>query len=114
MEERQEDVELKGPLGWSVKANGAHVTMLLMLALSSGMLLWALRDHDLRALQLISAAGQERRTQIEQLTLQQQKLQEGLDTVVYMLSLNQEDRARLRLEMPGSLRMKLLAQERQK
>lgn len=110
----EDNVEFKGPLGWSVKANGAHVTLLILMAVSAAAILWALRDHDLRAAAALSIIAQERRMQIEQLAMQQQRLQDGLDTVVYMLSLSPEDRARLKLEMPGGLRTKLLAQERQK
>lgn len=111
-QQREDDLEIKGPLGWSVRASGKQVILLVGIVASAGALLWMIRDHDVRASEKVIEISTVHQQQLQQVAHQQVRLQESLDTVVYVLSLEPEDRKNLRLAMPASLRAKLVEQER--
>lgn len=109
---RKDDLEISGPFGWSVRANGREVVGLLMLVIGVGVLAYMIRDHDLRANERLEAAITARQTQLNALSAQQLRLQESMEEMIYVMSLTQEERVKLKIEMPVSLRARLLISER--
>lgn len=109
---REDDVEIKAPFGWSIRANGKSVSALIITILASGGLAYMIRDHDLKQTAQIVEASKDRKEQLTKITEQQTQLQESMDSVVYVLSLPQDERTRLKLDMPNGMRKKLLNQER--
>lgn len=109
---RADDLYIKGPLGWSIRANGRQAGLWVILLLAFGSLLYMVREHDVRAAEQITTTAVTTKVQVAEVAAGQQRLHESMETVVYILSLNPEERARLKLDMPRSLRSKLLNQER--
>lgn len=111
-EGRKDDISVEGPFGWKLRANGREVSVFVALAVATGALLWAIRDHDLRAVATLERAVEDRRKQLDLLSTQQADLQESMSAMIYVLSLSQDERTKLKLEMPPSLRSRLLTSER--
>ena len=109
---RQDDVELEAPFGWKVRASGKTVSALVIACGAVGALAYMIRDHDLKEAATLATSSVERREQLNKITTQQAQLQDSMDAVVYVLSLPQEQRNQLKLDMPESMRRKLLNQER--
>ena len=107
-EGRKDDLSVEGPFGWRVRANGKELSLFIIIALGVGSALWALRDHDLRSTETLNQAVAERTKQIERVALAQTDLQDSMNAMIYVLSLTPEDRSKLKLEMPQSLRAKML------
>lgn len=108
----EDNVEVNGPSGWSVKVNGKQVMLVIFIGMATGVLAWMLRDHDIRSSAQIQEAAAQRKAQLELVALQQGRLQDSLDTIVYVMSISPEERARLKLDMPPALRTRMLEQER--
>jgi hypothetical protein len=109
---REEDLSIKGPLGWEVRANGKQVISLIFVLATVGILGYMIRDHDVRAAEALKEAVASRDKQLATVQRQQEELKDSVDTITYVLSLAQEDRQKLKLDMPAALRNKLLTQER--
>ena len=109
---REDDVEVKAPFGWSVRASGRHVTTLIAAVVAVVVVLYMIREHDLKQTEGLAAAVKDRNDQMVVVMQSQVKLQESMDSMLYVLSLEPEERKKLRLVMPPSLRTKLLNQER--
>ena len=111
-ERPKDDLSVEGPFGWRVRANGREVIVFLVFAIAMGSVLWAIRDHDLRSIEILNQATLEQTRQIDRVAAAQLEFQESLSTMIYVLSLSSEDRAKLKLEMPANLRARLLTSER--
>lgn len=109
---RAEDLHIKGPLGWSVRANGQQAGLWIVLVFICGLLFWMLREHDIRSSEQLLGVVAGRQAQVNEVMRGQHQLQESMETIVYILSLDPHERAQLKLAMPPALRAKLLNQER--
>lgn len=109
---REDDLEITGPLGWRVKASGRQTSWLVIVLVAMLGLGYMLRDHDMKSMKAIEVAVADRHEQMTAIVSQQTKLQDNLDTLVYVMLLSESERARLKLDMPQSLRTKLLGQDR--
>ena len=109
---RADDVEVTAPFGWKVRFPARSLTSAIVVIACVAALLYMLRDHDLEQTKNLQGAVSERTKQIDSVSLQQQKLQETMDTMVYVLTLPQDERQKLRLDMPVGLRSRLLNSER--
>jgi len=98
---RNDDVEIKLPMGVTVRASGRQVSLIILVVLGIGVVLWMVREHDVRA--------KESEVKIIE---KQQELVETVENVGYILTLNEADRKKLRLDMPPKLRKQLLENER--
>lgn len=115
MEEKDapgDDLEVRGPFGWSVKAGGRYVAILVVVFLSTSALAYMLREHDLKQTAQLAAAGEQRGKQIEQVAAQQRQLMESMEAMIYVLAASPEERARFKLAMPPAFRARLIDQER--
>lgn len=84
-----ESIEVRGPGGWTAKAKGERTPLwMLVVVCIAGLAVAGWMHHD---------KGHD----------DHQKVNERFDEVIYMLSLTQEERARLSINMPDSLRQKL-------
>lgn len=91
---RLDDIEVKLPMGVTVRASGKQVTLIILVILGVGVIFWLIREHDLKNSET------------------HEVLAEKLETIGYILTLNEEERKKLKLGMPGSLRKQLLQDER--
>lgn len=109
---RDDDIEISTPLGWGIRANGRVVTMLVLVVAAVVLLAWMIRDHDLRQTEQLKQVSDARNGQMTMLASRQDRLQDSMDTVIYILSIPPEDRMKFKLDMPPALRARLLTQER--
>lgn len=94
---RKEDgLEVNGPGGWGVKANGSMVSVLVVIVGCAAAGLYMLREHDLQA-----------KSRTEVINKQIVELKEAVETQTYVLTLTEVQRRELRLDMPESLRRKV-------
>lgn len=100
MADEEESVEVSTSLG-KVKATGPNVYVVILIICVAVGGVFMLRDHDIRA-------GE----RSEKIVGHQQKLEDGITELTYVLTLSDEDRKNLQLQMPSSMRKKLLDQER--
>lgn len=98
---RQDDIELILPFGAKVRASGKQVTAILVVVIGVCSVLYMVREHDLRS----KSAG-------ELIMAKQQETIDAVETVGYILTLDEQQRKGLKLDMPPKLRKQLLAQER--
>lgn len=110
-EEKNGDIEISNSFG-KIRASGRVVALALMLLVSTGVLAYMIRDHDLKQSKQLQEAGEQRGKQIDLVAQQQRQLMESMDTMIYVLTLSAEERSRLKLDMPQSLRSRLINQER--
>ena len=99
---RQDDLEVKTPFGWSVRAGGRQMTLVVIILLCCGFLAYMVRDHDLRAAE--RAAGLDAKA--ETLAKNQTALVDSVDSLAFIMTLSDEERKKLRLGMPDALRRK--------
>lgn len=98
--QEEESVEISTGVG-KVRARGPAVYLVILIICAAAAGAWMLRDHDLRASE-----------RSDKIVDQQQKLEEGIHELTWVLTLTEEERKRLQLQMPPSMRKKLLDQER--
>jgi len=109
---RDDDIEISTPLGWGIRANGRVVTMLVLVIAAVVLLAWMIRAHDLRQTEQLKQVSDARNGQMIMLASRQDRLQDSMDTVIYILSIPPEERSKFKLDMPPALRARLLTQER--
>lgn len=86
---RTDDMEIRFPFGFSIKASGRAVVTAILILCVIGALIW----HDYKS------------------TQQNTLMVEALAIVSYVLTLNEHERKALRLTMPEELRKRLLLRE---
>jgi uncharacterized protein HemX len=82
----EESLEVAGPAGLKAKATGPQAAAVLLAGACTAGLAWMFWTHDQRS------------------EANHREVSEKLTEVVYVLSLSPEERARLRIDMPPSLR----------
>jgi hypothetical protein len=82
----EDSLELAGPAGLKAKATGTQAAAGLLAIACTGIVGWQWWHHDQRT------------------EANHREVSEKLTEVVYVLSLSPEERARLRIDMPPSLR----------
>jgi len=100
---RNDDIEIKLPMGVTVRASGKQVTLIILVVLGVGVILWMLREHDLRS----KAVG-------ELILEKQQEIVDTMQNVGYILTLSEPERKGLKMDMPPNLRRQLLESERKR
>ena len=98
---RGDDIEITLPFGAKVRASGKQVTLIILVIVGVCAVLFLLREHDLRS----KAAG-------EVIMAQQKEVIEAVENVGYILTLNDDERKALKMNMPTKLRRQLLESER--
>ena len=98
---RQDDLEVSLPFGIKIRTSGKQVGLIILLVLGVSVVLWMIREHDLRS----KSAG-------ELIMVKQQETIDAVETVGYILTLDEGQRKGLKLDMPHKLRKQLLEQER--
>jgi len=98
---RNDDIEVKLPMGVTVRASGRQVTLIILLVLGVASVLWMIREHDLRSKQV----G-------EVILMKQQEIIDTMQNVGYILTLSEMERKGLKMDMPQNLRKQLLQAER--
>ena len=96
----------------TIQAHGPMVVIVILLVCAVAVFAVMVREHDLKQTEHLSAAVASRDVQLKQMDERQGKLQESMDVMVFILAMSPEDRAKLRLDMPASLRTRLLNSER--
>jgi hypothetical protein len=109
---RGDDVEVNAPFGWKVRFPARYLTSVIISVAGFGALGYMLRDHDLRVMETLTAYRTERNQNVHSLEQHQISLDESMQQMIYVLTLPEKDRARLNLQMPETLRRRLLDQER--
>lgn len=99
---RRDDITINLPFGVTVRGSGKQVTLIILVVLGVGCVLWMLREHDLKAQDSFAKVE---RAQVESI--------QTLENIGYILTLSEEERKRLKLTMPPKLRKQLLAEERE-
>ncbi len=92
MDGGENSTEIRTKLG-SLRANGPVSVIILIVSLCSFGIAWAVRDHDLR--------GSERAAATEKKI---ENVSAKIDEIVYVLTLDEQQRKALRLDMPESMR----------
>jgi len=100
---RNDDIEIKLPMGVTVRASGKQVTLVIVIIIGVCSVLWLIREHDLRS-----------QAATDIIILKQQELMESLDNVGYILTLTESERKGLKMTMPPKLRKQLLNSERER
>lgn len=100
---RSDDIELTLPFGAKVRASGKQVTLILVIIIGVCAVLYLIREHDLRS----KGVG-------EKLLMQQQEMVSSMENIGYILTLKQEQREALKLDMPQKLRRQLLESEQER
>lgn len=95
----QDRIDVKTPFG-SVKASGNMVVLIVVLIAGFGGLGWVL----LRTMEAHDKGGMERGAKISQ---QVDDLKDAINEQTFVLTLSQQKREELRLDMPESLRRKV-------
>lgn len=108
---RAEDITVKA-FGVEVKASGRQLTQFVVYVLGFVILALMLKDHDTRNIELIKDTAAETNVKIGAIVQKQQKQQESLSELTYILALPQDQRNKLRLEMPPSLWEKTHSRDR--
>ena len=99
-EERQQDeLEVTGPGGTKIRARGYDI-LVIMVIVGITLLGYVLWEHKMEA-----RAGQQQME--EKVTKSLDKVAQSQEELSYLISLTPEQRARLSLEMPESLRRRL-------
>ena len=118
--EQKEDTEIKGPFGWSFKSSDRYTTLFVLIIVCTALVAGFLFKHDADAANLsrdialqthmdaVKAANE-----VKKVAEAQHKQQETLEEMVWILSLTMEERKKYKLDMPVSMRRKLLDRERQ-
>lgn len=105
-------VSIAGPMGWKATFPGRYINNTVLFLACAAAVVFMIRDHDVRQTEYISAAVQTREKQMQQFAVQVAQLQDATNTLLYVLTLPQNKRDMLHLDMPASLRAKLLQDER--
>ena len=115
---RSDDVNIELPFG-KFRFPGKYLSSTVVVIAAVGALGYMIRDHDLRQAQQLSDAVKQRTEQLtgvvgklEELKMQQKEMKGSVDTVAYILLLNEKQRSQYRFDMPEPMRKKLLEQER--
>ena len=99
-EERQQDeLEVTGPGGTKIRARGYDI-MVIMVIVGITLLGYVLWEHKMEA-----KAGQE--SMKVEITKSLDKVAQSQEELSYLISLTPEQKAKLNLEMPESLRRRL-------
>jgi hypothetical protein len=93
---KDDGLEVSGPGGWKVKANGASVAVMVVIIGCAGAGLYFLRDHDAKAAERGAT-----------ITKQVDSLKESIEVQTYVLTLDEKQRRELRMDMPDALRRKV-------
>lgn len=101
----EDRIEVETSLG-SVKASGSLVPLLVTIFIGFAAIVYMLSDHDRRQLGVLSEARAERLQQIKRIEDSQARIDDSMQAVIYVLSLSQEQRQKLNLDMPDGLRRK--------
>lgn len=110
-EKRADDVELSA-FGWTFRFPGRYLTNVILIVMGFGAILYMLREHDINQSTHTTELAAERQVQMRILSKQQGDLSESMGVMIYLLSLPQEERTKLKIDMPQMLRDRLLSSER--
>lgn len=91
---RNDDIEVKLPMGVTVRASGKQVTLIILVILGVCAILWLLREHGLRDRE------------------DHGMIADKLDAIVYVLTLPEKEREDMKMNMPTALRKQLRGQDR--
>jgi hypothetical protein len=97
--EDREALGLEG-MGWKLKATGANVTAVILVAIAVAVVAFMVRDHDVRAAERSAHVEAEVKTVRGEV----QSLAGRMEETTYVLTLTDDERKRLKLDMPESLR----------
>lgn len=104
--DREDDVQIDTPIGWKLKLSGRHTVVLIAIITCTAFIMWMLRDHDLRAAERSAVLT----NQSNSLHETQKDLTIAVDNLVWVMLLPESERAKLKLDMPDSMRRKLSGQ----
>lgn len=94
---RKEDgLEVSGPGGWGLKANGSMVSVVVIIVGCAVAGLYMLREHDMQA-----------KARSENINRQVGELKDAIEAQTYVLTLSEAQRKELKLDMPETLRRKV-------
>lgn len=120
MNEEKEDLEIKGPLGWSFKSSGRYASLFALVLVCTALVCYFTVNHDSNAAYLVRDIATQNHMdavraaeEVKKVAEAQRMQQETLEEMVWILSLTMEERKRYKLDMPVSMRRKLLERERQ-
>lgn len=97
---------LKTPFGsyaWRGYA-GLMGLVVVILTLALGGVLYLVRDGQARTEQLITSGAAARAAQTKQMSDEHREISDGLEAVIYVLTLTEQQKARLSLERPRKIR----------
>ena len=117
-------VEVSTPGGWRAKLFGMDTKVVLLgmiIVLGTGMIFWNFEEDRRTSREernkfgdqhkitqaLLSQVITNQRAMMEQIKEQQSNSRDELGEIIYVLTLSQQERDRLKLEMPNTLRRKI-------
>ena len=109
---REDDVELRAPFGWSVRASGKYVIAVILVLVATGVICVQLYLHDERAAAATNNATKTRDAQLVVIKEKTDKLEKSLDMLVWTSLLSDKEKSQYRILMPAAFREKLLESER--
>ena len=101
--EDTENLELHTPGGWKARATGPNIMVVLVVLLCTATLALMMYQHD----QILISAVAQRDKDTGVLLGLLIEAKEARDEQTYIMSLNEEQRAKLKLTMPNSLRQRI-------
>lgn len=102
----QEGIEVKTPGGWLAKLTGQNLfSMIVTVAITAGAI--AMVDHRSESKAAIKEVGDNQQKALEEVAKAIKQLTEGQEASQYIFTLTPEERARLKLDMPASLRLRV-------
>lgn len=121
-EEKNGEFEISNSFG-KIRASGRVVVLALMLLVSSVVLAGiihtehqtqdkAMKEAAAQQAEQLRVAAEQRGKQLELLASQQKQLMENMETMIWVLVQTPEGRSKIKLDMPQSLRSRLISQER--
>lgn len=105
--ERRDDITVKGPFGWEIRANGKEVKGLLLGSLAVLALAAMLRDHHSDSMEKIAQNDAHSVARAHEILSRLTTVAERLEETGYILTLTEEERKALHYSMPDSLRKRI-------
>ena len=93
---RETDFEIEGPFGLKARLFGRDLTTVMLLMICAGGILYLIWQHDHNITESLKLVERN-----------QQMLYEQMEDMIYVMSLPEQQRDKLKMAMPDSLRKKL-------
>lgn len=104
---RGDDLEVKAPFGWSLKAGGRQVSIIVIVFLIGALLGYQQFVSDARSENNFQDLAKRQRENVKTITDSQQKLTDSIDIQTWLSTKTDSEKQALRMDMPDALCRKI-------